>query len=179
VTLFLMILHPQMLGITIDSKFSGWTHALGVHPQDLSFLSFYWVWGHEILGIASLRDASTSLKIWFQSLSTLGDLVLSWRGWLACVFVDVFFLFVRDFAWTVRVVGFTKISVGEFDKTLTPSKRRIVKIHETGSRINNGRKVQFCGKGWSWRNLDVFRMFHEFLNKCENNGRTCLLCSNF
>jgi hypothetical protein len=75
--------------------------------------------------------------------------VLSLRGRLSCVFVDVFFLFVRDFARTVRVVGFTKISVGEFDKTLTPSKRRIVKIHETGSQINNGRKVQFCGKGRS------------------------------
>jgi hypothetical protein len=29
------------------------------------------------------------------------------------------------------------------------------------------------------KNLDVFRMFHEFLNECENNGRTWLLYSNF
>jgi hypothetical protein len=55
--------------------------------------------------------------------------------------------------------------VGEFDKIFTPSKRRVAEIHETGSRSSYGRKVQFCEKGWSWRNLNVFRMFHKLLKQ--------------
>jgi hypothetical protein len=49
-----MIVTSQMLRITVDLRFSGWTRALGVHPWDLLFLSFWGVRGHKFLGIASL-----------------------------------------------------------------------------------------------------------------------------
>jgi hypothetical protein len=62
---------------------------------------------------------------------------------------DVFTIILK-FSWK-QIVGVNPLpqgaSVGEFGKTLTPSKRHIVEIHETGSRSNYGRKVQFCEKG--------------------------------
>jgi hypothetical protein len=79
---------------------------------------------------------------------------------------------VQKFSWK-WIVGVNPLprgaSVGELGKTLTPSKHRIIEIHETGSR-----------KGWYEEILSVFRMFHKSLDqKRESNGRTRPLYSNF
>jgi hypothetical protein len=52
---------------------------------------------------------------------------------------------------------------------MSPSKCRIIVIHETGSQNGCKKKVQIYEKG-EMKSPNEFRMFHKFLNKHENNG---------
>jgi hypothetical protein len=61
-------LHPQTPGITLDLMIFGWTLVHGVLGRDLRFCEIDWVWGHEILFIASPSCTCTPPKIWLQSL---------------------------------------------------------------------------------------------------------------
>jgi hypothetical protein len=72
VTLFLVILHPQMPGIVPDLMIFRWTLVHSVLGQDLRFRGVEWVCGPHVLGMASPRGISTSPKICLQSLQLIG-----------------------------------------------------------------------------------------------------------
>jgi hypothetical protein len=76
-----------------------------------------------------------------------------------------FFTRVRRFSWKL-IVGVNPIprgaSVGELDKTTSPSNRQSVKIHETYSRNGCRKKVQIYEKRVKLRILTSFECFTSF-----------------